>query len=66
MGKDKKPARVAARLPRGFIDRAAGDLAAQRAMLESIEAVYERYGFDPLETPAIEYTEALGDRKSVV
>ncbi|MCB1436534.1 MAG: histidine--tRNA ligase [Rhodobiaceae bacterium] len=60
MGKDKKPARVAARLPRGFIDRAAGDLAAQRAMLESIEAVYERYGFDPLETPAIEYTEALG------
>jgi histidyl-tRNA synthetase len=60
MGKDKNPARVAARLPRGFIDRAASDLAAQRAMLETIQGVYESYGFEPLETPAIEYTEALG------
>ena len=29
-------------------------------MLETIRAVYERYGFEPVETPAIEYTDALG------
>jgi histidyl-tRNA synthetase len=56
----KKPNRLKARLPRGFADRRAGDIAATRAMLETIRAVYERYGFEPVETPAIEYTEALG------
>ena len=29
-------------------------------MIETIRAVYERYGFEPVETPAIEYTDALG------
>ena len=29
-------------------------------MIEKIRAVYERYGFEPVETPAIEYTDALG------
>ena len=29
-------------------------------MIEAIRAVYERYGFEPVETPAIEYTDALG------
>jgi histidyl-tRNA synthetase len=29
-------------------------------MIETIRAVYERYGFEPLETPAFEYTDALG------
>ena len=29
-------------------------------MLEDIREVYERYGFEPVETPAIEYTDALG------
>src|SRR6187401_3719489 len=29
-------------------------------MIEQIRAVYERYGFEPVETPAIEYTDALG------
>ncbi|MBV8509565.1 MAG: histidine--tRNA ligase, partial [Xanthobacteraceae bacterium] len=31
-----------------------------RRMLEKIQAVYERYGFEPVETPAIEFTDALG------
>jgi histidyl-tRNA synthetase len=35
-------------------------IAATRRMLEQIRAVYERYGFEPVETPAIEYTDALG------
>jgi histidyl-tRNA synthetase len=49
-----------ARLPRGFADRAGADLAATHRMLEAIREVYELYGFDALETPFIEYTDALG------
>jgi histidyl-tRNA synthetase len=48
------------RLPRGLADRSPGEIAATRQMLDKIRAVYERYGFEPVETPAIEYTEALG------
>jgi histidyl-tRNA synthetase len=59
MSKDK-PQRPKARLPRGFRDRSGAELAAERAMLETIRTVYESYGFDPLETPAFEYTDALG------
>lgn len=56
----KAKGRTLARAPRGFEDRGAGDLGATRRMMEAIRAVYERYGFDALETPFIEYTDALG------
>ncbi|MGA7534177.1 MAG: histidine--tRNA ligase, partial [Pseudolabrys sp.] len=36
------------------------EIAATRNMVEAIRVVFERYGFDPVETPAIEYTDALG------
>ncbi len=49
-----------ARLPRGFGDRGAAEIAATRRMIERIRAVYERYGFEAVETPAVEYTDALG------
>jgi histidyl-tRNA synthetase len=49
-----------ARLPRGFADRGASDIAATERMLAEIKAVYALYGFEALETPFIEYTEALG------
>jgi histidyl-tRNA synthetase len=55
-----KPHRPKARLPRGFRDRGAAEIAAERTMLATIRGVYESYGFEPLETPAFEYTEALG------
>src|SRR5216684_3244376 len=55
-----KANRVKARLPRGFADRGAAEIQATRRMLDRIRAVYERYGFEPVETPAIEYTDALG------
>ncbi len=55
-----KPSKLKARLPRGLVDRGPADLASTRTMLEKIRAVYELYGFDPVETPAIEYTDALG------
>src|SRR5688572_2950044 len=48
------------RLPRGFEDRTPADIAAVDRMLSVIRGVYERYGFDPLETPLLEYTETLG------
>jgi histidyl-tRNA synthetase len=54
------PFRPEARVPRGFQDRRARDLAAERAILEAVTAVYERYGFERLETSAFEYADALG------
>src|SRR5450631_1315424 len=58
--KPKKPQKLRARLPRGLADRTASEIAATRAMVEKIRIVYERYGFEPVETPAFEYTDALG------
>src|SRR2546421_10404479 len=55
-----KDNRVKARLPRGFADRGAAEIAATRRMIDRIRSVYERYGFEPVKTPAIEYTDALG------
>src|SRR4051794_28888788 len=55
-----KSNKLKARLPRGLADRGPAEIAATRRMIEAIRAVYERYGFDPVETPAIEYTDALG------
>ena len=48
------------RLPRGFRDRDEAELAAESRMLDTIRRVYASYGFQALETPAFEYTDALG------
>lgn len=56
----KKPQKLKARLPRGFVDREAADIRAVNEMTAKIREVYERYGFDPVETPLFEYTDALG------
>jgi histidyl-tRNA synthetase len=58
--KPKKPQKLRARLPRGLEDRGPAAIAATRAMTDKIREVYERYGFEPVETPAMEYTDALG------
>ncbi|MCL6706059.1 histidine--tRNA ligase family protein [Pseudomonas sp. R2.Fl] len=58
--KSKKPQKLKARLPRGFVDREAADIRAVNEMTAKIREVYERYGFDPVETPLFEYTDALG------
>jgi histidyl-tRNA synthetase len=52
--------RLKARLPRGLADHGASEIAATERMLAKIREVYERYGFEPMETPFIEYTDALG------
>jgi histidyl-tRNA synthetase len=58
--KPKKTQKLKARLPRGFVDRSAADIRAVDEMNAKIREVYERYGFDPVETPMFEYTDALG------
>ena len=58
--KKKKPQKLKARQPRGFVDRSPADIRATDAMMAKIREVYERYGFDPVETPMFEYTDALG------
>lgn len=60
MSKPKKENRPEARLPKGFQDLTGEDLRATHRMLGVIREVYERYGYEPLETPAFEYTDALG------
>lgn len=56
---DGRP-RTEARLPKGFRDIEAGEIRQMQAMLGKIRGVYESYGFEPLETPVFEYTDALG------
>jgi histidyl-tRNA synthetase len=58
--KPKKPQKLRARLPRGLEDRGPAAINATRAMVDKIRKVYELYGFEPVETPAMEYTDALG------
>jgi histidyl-tRNA synthetase len=60
MAEKNKSNKLKARLPRGLADRGPAEIAATREMIEKIRVVYERYGFEPVETPAIEYTDALG------
>jgi histidyl-tRNA synthetase len=52
--------RPEARTPRGFVDRRARDLVAERKILAAVAEVYERYGFEALDTGAFEYADALG------
>ena len=58
--KKNKPQKLKARLARGFPDRTPGDIRATEEMMAKIKRVYERFGFEPIETPFVEYTDALG------
>lgn len=52
--------RPRARLPGGFVDTTADDVVERLEMLEALLATYRLHGFAPLETPAVEYLDALG------
>ena len=52
--------RPRAETPKGFRDYFGADVVERKAMLDAITAVYHRYGFDPLETSAVETVESLG------
>lgn len=60
MAKDKKTPRPKAETPKGFRDYFGADVTERKAMLDAIAGVYHRYGFDPLESSAVETVEALG------
>ncbi len=60
MAKQKKPQRPKARRPRGFEDRPANILRAEWRLVQSAYAVYDSYGFEPLQTPAFEFADVLG------
>ena len=54
-----KPKRITPRLLKGFRDFLPETMLARRNLIETIRTVYERYGFVPLDTPALEYLETL-------
>ncbi len=56
----KKTFKPKARVAKGFRDIEADEVRGTRAMLATIQKVYESYGFEPVEQPFIEYTDALG------
>lgn len=58
--KPKKTRRPRAETPRGFRDYFGAEVRARSEMLARISEVYHAYGFDPLETSAVETVEALG------
>ena len=60
MANDKTPRRPKAEAPKGFRDYFGAEVSERKAMLDAIAEVYHRYGFDPLETSAVETVEALG------
>jgi len=60
MAKQKKQPRPKAETPKGFRDYFGADVTERNQMLTRIGEVYHRYGFDPLETSAVETVEALG------
>lgn len=60
MSKTPGSRRPKAETPKGFRDYFGHEVTARKAMLDKIAAVYHRYGFDALETSAVETVEALG------
>ncbi len=60
MSKKNKIQRPKARRPRGFEDKTADILRAENRLIQAAFSVYEAYGFEPLQTPAFEYADALG------
>jgi histidyl-tRNA synthetase len=56
----KKTFKPKARVAKGFRDIEAAEIRGTREMLATIQRVYESYGFEPVEQPFIEYTDALG------
>ncbi|MBN2629943.1 MAG: histidine--tRNA ligase [Rhodobacteraceae bacterium] len=57
---EAKIRRPRAETPKGFRDYFGAEVTERKAMLDKIAEVYHRYGFDPLETSAVETVESLG------
>jgi histidyl-tRNA synthetase len=53
------PIKIAPRLPRGMRDILPKKMILRRHVIATIEEVFERFGFEPLQTPALELSETL-------
>lgn len=60
MTKNEHTSKLQARLVAGFQDSEAGTCVRTQTFLKTIAQVYAAYGFDQLDTPALEYADALG------
>jgi histidyl-tRNA synthetase len=60
MAKEKKAPKPKAQTPKGFRDYFGTEVTERAEMLAQIAGVYHRYGFDALESSAVETVEALG------
>ncbi|MBL8031809.1 MAG: ATP phosphoribosyltransferase regulatory subunit, partial [Candidatus Doudnabacteria bacterium] len=62
--------KIEARTLKGFRDYAPQEQLARQQMFAKIQSVFERFGFLPLSTPALEYKEILlgkyGDEEKLV
>jgi histidyl-tRNA synthetase len=56
---ESRPATVEARKVKGFRDFLPGQILARRRMIDVFRRTFERYGFVPLDTPAVEHVDAL-------
>ncbi|KKQ07753.1 histidine--tRNA ligase [Candidatus Daviesbacteria bacterium RIFCSPHIGHO2_01_FULL_36_37] len=50
---------IKASTPKGFRDYLPADAIARQVVLEKIQKVFQKFGFDPLETPTLEFEETL-------
>ena len=69
MLKIKKPQaikKIKPELPGGFRDYGTADAILRQRLIEKVRKTFEDFGFDPMETPAVERTEVLtgGERES--
>ena len=55
-------ARIRYRPPRGFRDFTPDIMILRKQLLSKLETVFQRYGFDPIDTPAVEYWETLAGK----
>ena len=60
MAKEQKAPKPKAQTPKGFRDYFGTEVTERAEMLAQIAGVYHRYGFDALESSAVETVEALG------
>ncbi|WP_404990484.1 histidine--tRNA ligase [Candidatus Liberibacter africanus] len=59
-GDMKKTTKLRAELPRGFVDCPTKEIRIRDKIIDAIRNIYEKYGFDPIETPLLEYSDAVG------
>jgi histidyl-tRNA synthetase len=51
--------KIKARIPSGFLELLPQDQIVFNGIMEKIRSIYEKFGFTPVETPALEFTEVI-------